>query len=157
MSQRADNPAVRTKEFVTFEVDGRPFGVEVSEVHDVFALQTLTPVPLARPHITGLLNLRGRIVTAIDARRRLGLPDRPQGWKGAMVIGVERNGESYGLLIDKVAEVLRLPDDRFDENPVNLDPRWRAISRGVYRLDGRLLVAIDIDRMIDANPAAEAA
>lgn len=151
---------VRTRdggvEYVTFQIDGRWFGAEVAEVHDVFAIQSVTPVPLARADVAGLLNLRGRIVTAIDARRRLGMPSRTEGYAGAMAIGVEREGESYGLVVDAVGEVLRLSDDARETPPGNLDERWLEVARGVFRLPKGLLVALDISRMLDA-PAAQSA
>jgi len=140
-------------EYVTFEIDGRWFGAQVSEVHDVFAIHAVTPVPMARGDVAGLLNLRGRIVTAIDARRRLGMQVREGGYAGAMAIGVEREGESYGLVVDAVGEVLRLNDDAREETPGNLDERWREVSRGVFRLPKGLLVALDIARMLDAHSA----
>ena len=143
-----------TKEFVTFDIAGRLFGAEVSAVHDVFSVNALTPVPLARPDIAGLLNLRGRIVTVIDARRRLGLP--AQSTSGSRIaIGLDQDGVSYGLAVDAVGEVLALSDSQFEENPVNLDDAWRDVSRGVYRLERGLLIALDISRMLDA-PGSEA-
>jgi purine-binding chemotaxis protein CheW len=145
-----------SKEFVTFEIAGRWFGAEVSDVHDVFALQRVTPVPLARADVAGVLNLRGRIVTVLDARRRLGLEARAESVRPAMAIGIERDGESYGLIVDAVGEVLRLNDAQFEENPVNLDEAWREVSRGVYRIEKGLLIALDVNRMLDA-PAALAA
>jgi purine-binding chemotaxis protein CheW len=148
MSEHKSNSAAR--ELVTFEIADGYFGADVSAVHDVFALHALTPVPLARTDIAGLLNLRGRIVTIVDARRRLGLPSRPGGFKGAMAIGLEIGGESYGLLVDRVGEVLRVNEAQYEENPINLSASWRDVSRGVYRLENRLLIALDVDRMLDA-------
>jgi purine-binding chemotaxis protein CheW len=142
--------------YLTFEINGWLFGTPVSEVHDVFAIQSITPVPLGRADVAGLLNLRGRIVTAIDSRVRLGQSRRVGGYQGAMAIGIERDGESYCLIVDKVSEVMRLDASRYEDIPVNLDQSWRDVARGVYRLDGKLLVALDMDRMIDA-PAAESA
>ncbi len=146
-------------EFVTFQIGSRLFGAKVSDVHDVFKLQAITPVPLTRPDIAGLLNLRGRIVTAIDARRRLGLAPRAGEVKGAIAIGIERDGENYCLIVDAVGEVLRIPAERFEENPVNLDPSWRDISRGVYRLEKGLMIELDLNKMLDApsGVAAQAA
>ncbi|MBU6371928.1 MAG: chemotaxis protein CheW [Alphaproteobacteria bacterium] len=144
-------------EYVTFEIDGRWFGAQVSDVHDVFAIQAVTPVPLARPDVAGLLNLRGRIVTAIDARRRLGMPARTGGYAGAMAIGVEREGESYGLVVDAVGEVLRLDADIREDAPGNLDESWREVACGVFRLPKGLLVALDIAKMLDAPPSTIAA
>jgi purine-binding chemotaxis protein CheW len=149
-----------TKEFVTVHIADQLFGVAVVDIHDVFALQAVTPVPLSPPEVAGVLNLRGRIVTAIDARVRLGLPARAEGLKGAMALGVERDGEAFGLVIDSVGEVLQLADSAFEHNPVNLDPKWRAVSRGVYRLQGKLLMVLDVDRMLDVglnNTAGKAA
>jgi purine-binding chemotaxis protein CheW len=146
-----------TRELVTFSIADGYFGAEVSEVHDVFALHDLTPVPLARGDVAGLLNLRGRIVTIIDARQRLGLPRRSTGFKGSMCIGLELDGESYGLLVDSVGEVLKVNEAQFEENPVNLDGAWREVSKGVYRLESRLLVALDITRMLDSPAGAQQA
>ena len=74
-----------------------------------------------------------------------------------MAAGVERNGEFYGLVIDAVGEVLNLPPSAIGANPVNLDPKWRAISKGVYRLEGRLLVVLDVDALLDFTNKREAA
>jgi purine-binding chemotaxis protein CheW len=136
------------KEFVTVQVADQLFGVRVTDIRDVFALKSLTPVPRSRPEIAGVLNLRGRIVTAIDARCRLGLPARPQGYAGMMAVGVERGGEAFGILVDSVGEVLRLDEASCEQNPVNLDANWKSISSGVYRLEGKLLITLDIDRLL---------
>jgi len=113
-------------------------------------------VPLAPPEIAGLLNLRGRIVTAIDMRLRLGLEafaaDAPR-----MAVGVECKGESYGLLIDVIGEVLKLSASSREDNPVNLDPGLARVSAGVHRLEGKLLVILDVDRVLDIAPRADAA
>jgi purine-binding chemotaxis protein CheW len=75
----------------------------------------------------------------------------------AMAIGVESGSESYGLMIDSIGEVLRLSDGEREPNPVNLDPRLARISSGIHRLDGRLLMVIDVERVLDIGPAAAAA
>ena len=145
------------RDFVTFRIADQLFGVEVTHIHEVFQPQGLSPVPLAKPEIAGVLNLRGRIVTVVCARRRLGLADPPQDAPPPMAIGIERNGESYGVLVDAVDEVLRLPESAYEASPANLDPRWAFVSRGVYRLDGGLLVALDVERLLDLRPQAAAA
>lgn len=137
-----------TQEFVTVHVGDQILGVGVKEIHDVFALSELTPVPGARKEIAGVLNLRGRIVTAIDARVILGLPPRENGYAGVMAVGVEHKGESYGVLVDSVGEVLRLKDSEFEANPINMDAKWKNISRGIYRLEGKLLMTIDIEKLL---------
>src|ERR1700756_4073330 len=107
-------------EYVTATVGGQLFGLPIARVQDVFVLDRLTRVPLASPEIAGVLNLRGRIVTAVDLRRRLGMAARPDG-RPAMAVGIELKGESYGLLIDAVGEVMKLSGDTREANPVNLD------------------------------------
>jgi purine-binding chemotaxis protein CheW len=135
-------------EYVTVMLDGQLFGLPISGVQDVFMPDRLTRVPLASPEIAGVLNLRGRIVTAIDLRLRLGMPRRTDG-RPMMAVGIELKGESYGLLIDSVGEVMKLADGTREANPVNLDSRLARVSAGVHRLDGQLLVILDVDRVLD--------
>jgi purine-binding chemotaxis protein CheW len=113
----------------------------------VFKPQRLTPVPLSHPDVAGVLNLRGRIVTMIDCRQHLGLGR--SNYENMMAVGVERAGESYGLLIDKIGDVLTPEASSFEANPVNLDPRWRAVSKGVFRLEKRLLIVLNISTILD--------
>jgi purine-binding chemotaxis protein CheW len=143
-------------EYVTVLLGGQLFGLPISRVQDVFMPERLTRVPLARPEIAGVLNLRGRIVTAIDMRCRLGLPKLNEK-RPPMAVGIECKGESYGLLIDSVGEVLKLDDNAREPNPVNLDSRLAQISAGVHRLDGQLLVILDVERVLDMGHEAMAA
>jgi purine-binding chemotaxis protein CheW len=133
--------------FVTMTVAGQLFGIPVLQVQDVLGPQRLTRIPLAPPEVAGSLNLRGHIVTAIDVRTRLGLPPRAADMRGMSVV-VDLNGELYSLVIDQVGEVLSLAKDTFEANPPTLDPRWREVSRGIYRLKGQLLVVIDVARLL---------
>jgi purine-binding chemotaxis protein CheW len=156
MSAKSDPAVSGDREFVSFRIAGQLFGVEVTAIHEVFRPQAVSPVPLAKPEIAGVLNLRGRIVTVICARRRLGLPPRPEGSPPPMAVGVEKKGESYGILVDSVDEVLKLPASACEAAPANLDPRWAEVSQGVYRLDGRLLIALDVERLLDLGLQAAA-
>lgn len=105
-----------TYDYVTVMVAEQMFGLPIERVHDVFIPSAMTTVPLAPREIMGLLNLRGKVVTAISLRRRLGLPDDVRGGD-AMAIGIEHGGESYGLLVDGVGEVLRLTQKRWRPRP----------------------------------------
>lgn len=156
MNPQANVTDEHMSEYVTVLLGGQLFGLPISRVQDVFMLQRLTRVPLARPEIAGVLNLRGRIVTAIDMRCRLGLAKRNDD-RPPMAVGIECKGESYGLLIDTVGEVLKLADNTREPNPVNLDVRLAQVSAGVYRLDGQLLVILDVDRVLDMGHEAMAA
>jgi purine-binding chemotaxis protein CheW len=143
-------------EYVTATVGGQLFGLPIARVQDVFVLDRLTRVPLAAPEIAGVLNLRGRIVTAIDMRRRLGLATAGE-VRRRMAIGIEYKGESYGLLIDAIGEVLNLPTAGREGNPINLEPGLARLSAGVHRLEDRLLVVLDVERVLDVGQQAEAA
>jgi len=153
MSETADHSL---REYVTASIGGQLFGLPILRVQDVFVPERLTKVPLAPAEIAGVLNLRGRIVTLINMRRRLGLWGEQD--NGApMAVGVESRGESYGLLIDSVGEVLKLDDMTCEPNPSNLDPKLASVSTGIYRLDGQLLMVLDVDRVLDIVVKAAAA
>jgi purine-binding chemotaxis protein CheW len=143
-------------EYVTAMIGGQLFGLPIRQVQDVFLPERITRVPLAPGEIAGVLNLRGRIVTLIDMRDRLGLAPR-EAAAPFMAVGVEARGESYGLLIDSVGEVLKLDDTMREPNPINLDPRLARVSAGIHRLDGQLLMLIDVDRVLESGTTAVAA
>ena len=143
-------------EYVTVMIGGQLFGLPISKVQDVFMLDRLARVPLASAEIAGVLNLRGRIVTAIDMHCRLGLGQR-QTDRAAMAVGIEYRSESYGLLIDSVGEVLKLAESGREPNPVNLDPHLARVSAGVHRLDKQLLVVLDVDRIFEGGNESLAA
>jgi len=152
----AMNENGENRDFVTMTIHGQLFGIPVLTVQDVLGPQKITRIPLASPEVAGALNLRGRIVTAIDVRKRLGLPAAEEGAKSMSVV-VDHGGELYSLIIDSVGEVLSLPADSFERNPATLDPAWREVSGGVYRLQGKLLVVLDVARLLSFNKRAEAA
>ena len=135
-------------QLVTVTIGGQMFGVPVLSVRDVLVARKITPIPLAPPEVAGALNLRGRIVTAIDMRRSLDLPPR-EGADPGMYVVVEESDELYSLMVDSVGEVMTLSGDELERAPGTLDPRWREVSGGIYRLEGNLLVLLDIERLLD--------
>jgi purine-binding chemotaxis protein CheW len=136
------------RQFVTVTVDKQVFGIPVLTVHEVLAAEKMTPIPLAPRQVAGVLNLRGRIVTAIDVRQALGLPSLPPERKGMYVV-VETRGEFYSLVVDKVGEVMDIPQTAFERPPQTLEARWRNVSSGIFRLDGKLLLVLDVERLLD--------
>jgi len=142
-----------TEVFVTLVTGGQLFGLLLERVRDVFVPRGLSQVPLAPPEVAGLLNLRGRIVTAIDLRRRLGLPPR-EGGGAPVAVGIEERGELYGLIVDRVGDVLWLKRSSYEANPVNLDQRWTKLCAGVHRLDQGLMVVLDVDKVLDLSELA---
>lgn len=140
-------PPAEIIEYVTVTVEDALFGLPIDRVHDVFIATNLTVVPLAPREIKGLLNLRGRVVTALCLRRRLGLGDRPESGR-TMAVGLEHQGEAFGLIVDAVGEVMKLGPETHEPTPVNLDPRWAQLSRGIHRLNGQILVVLDVDAVL---------
>ncbi len=147
-ADRGDLGTAEHAEYITMTIAGQLFGIEVLQVQDVLGAQRITRIPLAPREVAGSLNLRGRIVTAIDVRLRLGLEPRPRDEKDMSIV-VDHKGELYSLIIDSVGEVLRVSTRDFERNPATLDPIWRDISLGIYRLDDRLLVVLDIARLLE--------
>jgi purine-binding chemotaxis protein CheW len=145
---RPDQVSREEQVYVTLTVAGQLCGIPVLGVRDILAEQPITRIPLAPPDIAGSLNLRGRIVTAIDLRRRLNLPP-PEPGKKRMSVVAEQGGELYALLVDQVSEVMSLDGTLFERNPPTLGRNWAMFSNGIYRLDGRLLVILDVARLLD--------
>ena len=133
--------------FVTLTLAGQLCGVPVLAVREVITNSKIIRVPLAPSEIAGNINLRGRIVTAVDTRRRLGLEPAPETAERVALVA-ESEGALYALLIDQVQEVLSLRVDMMEETPPNLSVTWRQFSTGVFRLPERLMVVLDIDRLL---------
>lgn len=143
--------------YVSVTAGGQAFGLPIDRVHDVFVVSALTAVPLAPPEIAGLVNLRGRVVTVLDLRARLGLPN-PRLPERPIAVGIEADGELYGFVVDGVGDVLRLPAESRDDAPIHLREPWTPFASGVHRLPGEILVVLDVDALIGSEaPAARAA
>lgn len=136
------------RQYVSITIGEQMFGIPVLIVHDVLGPQRITRVPLASAEVAGSLNLRGRIVTAIDVRLRLGLPPRAPDTPSMSVV-VDFGGEFYSLMVDAVGEVLTLSVEAFERSPATLSQRWREISLGIYRLNDQLLIIPDINQLLD--------
>jgi len=161
-SADAGAPSGATQQYVTVRIGPQLFGIPIDMVHEVFVPQAITRVPHAPPAIEGVLNLRGRIVTMVNMRRHLGLTGETEagaehaGDATAMAVGIEHQGESFGLMIDRVGEVLSLDTDRREANPPNLDPRWTSVSRGVHRLANELMLLLNVKVALDDAGRAKA-
>ena len=145
--------ATQTKDledFVTFFIKDQMFGIPVLKVRDILTVDRIAPIPLAPPEVEGSINLRGRIVTVIDVRQRLGWEKRAPD-EQSMGVTVEQSQELYTLLVDRVGDVVSLSTDLYDENPSTLDTLWREFALGVYRLDGPLMVVLDVEHFLEIN------
>ena len=143
-------------QFITVRIHNQLFGLPIATIHEVFVPEQITRVKLSPPEVEGVLNLRGRIVTMIDMRRLLRLPERES--TSLVAAGIDFHGESYGLIIDAVGEVLTVDGLSRQSNPANMDPRWAELVAGVYRVSGELMLVLDVDRALRAvAPALKAA
>ena len=137
-------------QFCTFYLDGHYFGLDVLKVQEIIRYQEMTRVPLAAPVVRGLINLRGQIVTAIDLRRRLNLEDRPADQLPVNVV-VHTGDGAVSLLVDEIGDVLQVPETAFERPPETLVGTARELIRGVYKLDGRLLLILDTERTVNVS------
>ncbi|NHC15430.1 chemotaxis protein CheW [Motilibacter deserti] len=137
-------------QLATFTLADHLFGVEVSRVQEVLRYQPSTKVYLASPAIGGLMNLRGQVVTSVDLRRRLELEPRSDGSEPMNVV-VRVDGEVLSLLVDAIGDVVTVSDDLFESPPETLSAKERELIVGAYKLEDRLLLALDIDRAVDVT------
>ncbi len=142
----------RGAQFSTFFVADLFFGVDVLRVQEVLRFQPMTRVPQAPKVIEGLINLRGQIVTAIDMRRRLGLPARAGG-NTPMNLVVRTEEGAVSLLVDEIGDVLDVDESLYERPPENLDRAARELIDGVYKLKDRLLLVLDTERTVDLTVA----
>jgi len=144
----------RLAQLCTFWLDGLFFGVDVAHVQEVLRYQEMTTVPRAPRAVRGLINLRGQIVTAVDLRCRLGLPDRGPGELPMNVI-VRSRGEVQSLLVDDIGDVIGTSDYQLEPVPANLPEPVREALLGVMSLPDAILLILDSDRAVDCATAPE--
>ncbi len=144
-----------TKQFATFFVDGLFCGVEAKKVQEIISSQEMTLVPLAADVIRGLINLRGQVVTAIDLRRRLKLAEPTDDITPKHVV-VSIDDDAVSLLVDEIGDVIDVDEDAFEAAPETIHQHARNLLHGVYKLEDRLLLALDVERTLDVAGTSEA-
>lgn len=138
------------QQYATFFVEDLFFGIEVLKVQEVLRYQEMTSVPSAPEVIQGLINLRGQIVTAVDMRRRLGLKKR-RDEETPMNMVVRSDDGAVSLLVDEIGDVLEVSADSYEPVPENVPQGQRELIRSVYKLDGRLLLVLDTERVLQTQ------
>jgi len=150
-SRSSDDPVIQ---WVTFRLAGETYGINVMQVQEVLRYTDIAPVPGASPHVLGIINLRGKVVTVIDTRMRFGLPQGEINDNTRIVI-IEASAHVIGILVDSVAEVVYLRQSEIDTTPnVGNDDSSRFIQ-GVCHKDGELLILVDLDKMLTEEEWAE--
>ena len=136
-------------EYCAFILNGLLFGVPIADVQEVLRYQAITYVPRAPNSVSGLINLRGRITTAVDLRARLNLPDRDDGTDPMNVVVRSRDGEVVSLLVDRIDDIIRVSEEKFEAAPDTLSQSVRKLVGGAYKLENRLLLTLDTERCIN--------
>ncbi|MFQ5579240.1 MAG: chemotaxis protein CheW [Nitrospiria bacterium] len=144
----ADRRHLNNRNYATFFLDDHYLGVEVEKVQEVFTARDMTRVPLSSPMIAGLINLRGQIITAIDLRKRLGFGSRSNDDRTMNLVVLTENGV-VDLVVDRIGDVIGVYPDLFDYPPSTLDRRLEGVVEGVYKLDGKLLLALNTEALVD--------
>ncbi len=142
-------------QYLTAYVNDQYIGVSIRSIQDVIGPQAITQIPRARHAIAGVLNLRGRIVTAIDMHERLEEP-AAAGNTGRMGVIIEAQDELFSLLVDHVEDVMTINDDDIKSVPPTLNPLWQDVCCGVYQMQGRIMILLDIERVLDLGNAKTA-
>ena len=138
------------QQYCTFYVDGIHLGIEVLKVQEVLRYQHMTKVPLASDVVRGLINLRGQIVTAIDLRRRLGMPPRGDD-KLPMNVVIRSDDGAVSLLVDEIGDVMETTAEKFERPPQTLAGPARDLFLGVYKFEGSLLLVLDTERTLEMD------
>jgi len=134
-------------QYCTFYLRELYFGLDVLKVQEIIRYQPMTSVPLAHPVVRGLINLRGQIVTALDLRRRLDLPPRPDDQFPVNIV-VQTDDGAVSLLVDEIGDVLTVSERDFEGPPETLRGTPRELIRGAYKLPDRLLLILDTERAV---------
>lgn len=134
---------------VTFTLDDRTYGVGVAAVQEVLRGLPRTRIPLAPRTLAGLINLRGQVLSAVDLREQLELPARQEDDEPMLVV-IRVAGEPVALLVDSIGSVVDVDDTQFEPPPDTLTGRSRELILGAYKLDTRLLLALDVARAVAA-------
>lgn len=143
-------------QLVSFILDGEEFGVDILNVQEIIRTVTLTRVPSAPAFVEGVINLRGRIVPVVDLRKRFGLTARAVD-KETRIIVVELSHRVVGFLVDEVREVIRVPAGVTEPPPEFAAGVDAAYITGVAKLDGRLLILLDLEQVLSAPEHAAVA
>lgn len=144
-----------SRQYCSFYLDRLLFGIESQRIQEVIRSLELTDVPLAPPSVSGLMNLRGQIVVAIDLRSRLRLPARAAGVSPMCVVAHTPDG-SVSLLVDDIGDVVESSVDTFEPPPETMSRELRSVIVGVHKLDCQLMHVLDADRICAASEMAEA-
>ena len=139
----------KTYDMVTFRVDGGAYGIHILNIQEINKLLDLTPAPGAPPYVRGILNLRGQIVTIIDLGLKLGLSDPIHLNMQTRNIIVRSGGESIGLLVERIGDVVRVASDEVDAPPANMNGLHGKFFDGVVKTVDELIGILNVEKILE--------
>ena len=152
--QHSNTPSVK-RQYLALRLDKQLFGILVDTVQDVLPPMQITPIPLSPPEVKGSLNLRGRIVTAINLRAKLGIEEPEIELEKYRSIVIDVDGNLYSLIIDSVSEVIDIEDSQIDKLPENISAKWKDVSTGVFPMESELMIFLDSSKLLSTNEPKE--
>ena len=145
------------RELFSCRIGGQWVGLPVMQVIEVVPPQPRTEIPLAPPAVRGLINLRGKVITELDARHIAGLSPRDEGEREHIVIIESDGGELFGLAVDEVGVVAEADYNQYEATPDSLAPAWRRMADGVIKREADVMVIVSVEKMLAMSlPAADA-
>src|SRR5579863_3891416 len=142
----------QTQQFCTFYLDKLLFGVQLEKVQEVIRYLEITQIPLAPRVVSGLMNLRGQIVTGIDLRRRLDMADRPEETQPMNVVIRSADG-AVSLLVDEIGDVVEVTEESFERPPETLQGKVREVILGVHKLENQLMHVLSTEQACETADA----
>jgi len=144
----------RELHIVGFQVGRETYGVPITSLHEIVRVPEITAVPDAPEYMEGVINLRGKIVSVIDLRKRLG-EKKVSFTRRNRILVVEHHGRLSGLIVDSASEVLKIPASDVETSPTSLDEGRANCVTGLGKYKGRLIVLLDMTRLLDLGAAAK--
>lgn len=136
------------EQLLTFLIGEQWFGLPIQNIKDVMYTPSLTPVPLSSHDVAGLLNLRGHIVTAIQAEKFFGIPSKPDHGGSMCIVLQDQDEELYSFIVDKVYDIEDLPESDFEKLPYNLSSQWQPFATGIYKVEEKLIIVLSKQKML---------
>jgi purine-binding chemotaxis protein CheW len=137
-------------QIVGFQVGRETYGVPITSLHEIVRVPEITAVPDAPEYMEGVINLRGKIVSVIDLRKRFGEPKRPLNRRNRILV-VEQDGRLCGLIVDSASEVIKIPAAEIEPSPATLQEGGLNCVTGLGKYRGRLIVLLDITRLLETG------
>lgn len=137
-------------QLVSFNIGDEEFGVDILRVQEINRMLEVTQVPNSPEYVDGVINLRGKVIPIVDLRERLGMHRREHD-KNTRIIVVELGGKTLGFVVDAVREVLRIPRSVTEPPPQLVGGARQEYITGVGKLDDRLLILLDLDKILDTS------